>query len=884
MLPPSPQHFPPPRFSQPPVQQNSGATVATNGPAAPHKRPGSSMSISSMLGAEPERPLHDPFHIHGQPARPQSGPFSHHGPSMSLGAVMSPPHYSGKTNTTEYSYKPRSKTPDRAAGQSLGVRAQRSSSGSMTQRPGPFYEPTPRSQPTQPNTFHESKYTPPFGPVTGHRDEFEDRARRTSIGGILQRPESQPQPAHMSPSFPTSHPLSRPESIPPSLAPVDRPAQQIMHGQDPPRSNGGTSHYDTRPPGFSTLSRVPPSAPPPMSAPQDRPLTQSLSPELRRPHLNGGEGRLAGILNQQGDPLFGSQNMMRQDSIQSQSDRSVLGDRLRNNRAYSPFAGSVASGPLDDPVRKGSEELSQHRTILGLANESKRGRYSPVPQAVQGAQAQTPAPDAGIKSEHGRVFAGIGSGLGSASAGPTPTPQPLSASPFKRDEGGARLSEENLLKMSRSTSGISKRNRKAMEDNNRAESDAGDAKKGPGRGKRSKYAHSYKLDLDDTAPGQRKNVAFPLSNFGRRAATPTSNPSQSLQNSHSQLPASAAARQLNKSKKTIKISTVVTQAARNRRRHLGIFKYDPVVSQPNSILPHQEKFDVSIRPNLLPSFSDPEQINCTYTVKVSRMWLRERERHLIGREQYLWGSGIYTDDSDPLAAAMHSGFIESARPNDAVLERLIEEQNPKIEGLAAPVKPAAVSEGKDLHITLVVLPQLESYTDSVRYGIKSRSWPEREKEGATPAPHDGVSFMVLKTEFLDDGIMNRRVGRTGKEKRKRLREELADRKRSFEIRDKMVEIQARNREKKWKEQRQQKSAQTTGARASLKPDEEGLKSYAGFSRLVKPSDERENHVPSNNTGDRSSATLEGVGHNPEEWFKQLNDSATPAELAATASA
>jgi hypothetical protein len=440
------------------------------------------------------------------------------------------------------------------------------------------------------------------------------------------------------------------------------------------------------------------------------------------------------------------------------------------------------------------------------------------------------------------------------------------------------------MKMSRSTSGISKRNRKALDESNRAESDVGDVKKGPGRGKRSKYAHSYKLDLDDTGLGQRKNGAFQTPNLSRRAATPTSNPSQPLQSSQLQLPPPAATRHLNKSKKTIKISTVVAQAARNRRRHLGIFKYDPVVSQPNNIQPHQDKFDVSIRPNLLPSFSDPNQINCTYTVKVSRMWLRERERHLIGREQYLWGSGIYTDDSDPIAAAMHSGFIESARPLDAVLERLIEDQNPKIEGLAAPVKPATVSEGKDLHITLVVLPQLESYTDSVRYGIKSRSWPEREKDGSNPAPHDGVSFMVLKTEFLDDGIMNRRVGRTGQEKRKRLREELADRKRSFEIRDKMVEIQARNREKKGKEQRQQRSAQIIGTKTTLKPEEESLKGVSGFAGLVKLSDERENHAPSNSTGDRSSATLDGVGHSPEEWFKHLNDSATPAELAATASA
>ncbi|KAJ9608120.1 hypothetical protein H2200_007108 [Cladophialophora chaetospira] len=858
MLPPSPQHFPPPpRYSQPP-----------NGPAPPHKRPGSSMSISSMLGSEPERPSHDPFHNHTQPSRPPpSAQFSHQGPSMSLGAVMSPPQYPGKTSTTEYSYKPRSKTPDRAAGTGMGVRAQRSSSGTMTQRPGPFYEPPPRSQLPQPslNPFNEPRYTPPFGPTTGAKDDFEDRTRRTSIGGILQRPESQPQPHHMSPSFPpTSHPLSRPDSIPPSLAPIDRPTQHSVRSHDPPRSNGFAGHYDTRPPGFSNLSRVPQPAPP-MSALLDRPPAQSLSPELRRPILNGGEGRLAGILNQQGDPIFGAQNMMRQDSIQSQSDRSVHGDRLRTNRAYSPFAGSVASGPLDDPTRKGSEELSQHRTILGLANESKRGRYSPVPQAVQGAQAQTPAPDGGIKTEHGRVFAGIGSGMGSASAGPTPTPQPLPASPFKRDEGGARLSEENLMKMSRSTSGISKRNRKALEEDNKAESDMGDVKKGPGRGKRSKYAHSYKIDLDEVSTGPRKNGAIPAS--ARRAPTPTSNPSQMLHNSnlHSQLPLAIARHSAPKTKKTIKISTVVAQAQRNRRRHLGIFKYDPEVAQPDHNQRHLDKFDVSIRPNLLPSFTSPEQINCTYTVKVSSMWLRLKERQLIVREQYLWGSGIYTDDSDPVAAAMHSGFIESARPNDAVLERLIEEQTPKIEGLAAPAKPVPVPEGKDLHITLVVLPQLESYADSVRFGIKSRSWP-----GTKPGLHDGVSYMVLKTEFLEDGVMNRRLGRTGEERRKRLRQELADRKRSFEIRDRMIEMQ-----RKAREQRQQKAlskahaAPTTTTRSNP---------------VLAEASEKENQVPSSNDGGSSAnqATTLDVGQSPSEWIKQLNESATTADVAAIA--
>ncbi|KAH0830767.1 hypothetical protein AYO21_07257 [Fonsecaea monophora] len=897
MLPPSPQHYPPPRFSQPPLPANSAAIAVNNGAPPPHKRPGSSMSISSMLGTEPEKPAHEQYHNHNQPSRQHSGPLSHPGPSMSLGAVMSPPQYPTKQGggPTEYSYKPRSKTPDRMAGPALGARPHRSSSGTMTQRPGPFYEPPPRSGPSQSNMnpYPEPRYTPPFGPTVIPKDEFEDRSRRTSLGGILQRPESQPQPINISPPFPpTSHPPARPESIPPSLPPIDRGPGQPMNGHDPPRSNGLTGPYDTRPPSLPTLSRLPQTGPPlqPVSVPHERPAAQSLSPDLRRTQLNGGEGRLAGILNQQGDPIYSAPNMMRQDSVQSLSDRSVLGDRLRTNRAYSPFAGSVASGPVDEQVRKGSEELSQHRAILGLANESKRGRYSPVPQAVQGAQAQTPTPDAGIKNEHGRVFAGIGSGLGSTSAAPTPTPQALPASPFKRDEGGARLSEENLMKMSRSSSGISKRNRKVLDEDVRAESDVGEVKKpGPGRGKRSKYSHSYKLDLEDTPAGQRKNGGFPTSNPVRRGGTPTSNAAQQLHNPQIPRSSSPAVRPTFRPKKVIRISSVVAQARLNPRRHLGFFKYEPVIGVPDFNRAQPQKFDVSIQPNLLPSFKDPDQINCTYTVKVSSLWLQQKERNLIGCEQYLWGSGIYTDDSDPVAAAMHSGFIQSTHIEDPLLNKLIDEQNPRIEGLSAPDTPATIPEGKDLHITLVVLPQLESYADSVRFGIKSRSWPEPSAETSTdhPAPHDGVSFMVLKTQFVDDGVMNRRLGRTGEERRKRLREEMADRKRGFELmKEKIAIAQAKEKERLAKLSRRKKEPQIQGGKGSGRAEER----IWGSGRSPE-GEEKENHLGGScNTEQQSSdgvkggpATsteemmkLDGVGQSPDSWIKQLNDVAATA--------
>lgn len=836
------------------------------------------MSISSMLGTEPEKPVYEPYHNHGQPSRTASRQPSGSGPSLSLGAVMSPPQY--PTKVGEYSYRPRSNTPDRVAGPGAGTRPHRSRSGSLTQRPGPFYEPPSRTGPNQTslNTYPEPRYTPLSVPPMSAHHELDERARRTSISGLLQRPESQPQPSTMSASFfPTSNPPSRPESIPPSLGhPDHRSAQPPMTNTDPPRPNSVVGLYDTRPPSLSSFPRPQHGEPTTQtaSASAERPHPPSLSPELRRLQLNGHDTRgFAGILNQQIESVSGAPNMMRQDSVQSQSDRSVFGDRLRS-RPYSPFAGSVASqsGPLDDQARKGSDELSQHRAILALANESKRGRYSPLPQAVQGAQAHTPTPDAGIKTEHGRVFSGIGSGMGSTSANPTPTPQPLPASPFKRDEGNARLSEENLMKMSRSTSGISKRPRKGLDEDPRAESDVGDVKKsGPGRGKRSKYQHSYKLDLDDSALGPR-----------RHAATPTSNPSQPLLHHSLQRQNSAAGNApIFKPKQIIRISNVVALARRNPRRHLGFFRYTPDVGPVDLVRPSAPKFDISIQPNLLPSFTDPECINCTYTVRVSRLWLRQRERGLICAERYLWGSGIYSDDSDPLAAAMHSGFITSVYPagiDEALLSRVIAEQNPRIEGCMAPENPKPVEENKDLHITLVVLPQLERYAESVRFGIKSRNWPDGPDAATTsptadPAskmPHDGVSFMVLKTEFVDDGVEVKLVGRTGKEKRERLRRELMERKRGFELeKQRLAKAALKAKEKKEELTRNGRKGHGVSSAASMEKSSSHARNSGSRTEGNQPAvgTEQDNATT---TADADDKMMElDVGQSPGDWIRQL---------------
>lgn len=846
MPPPSPQHFPP-RFSQPPPPLQSSAILNyandSRGPPPPHKRPGSSMSISSMLGSEPEKPR-DPFFDHKTPARQT---FTN-GPSMSLGAVMSPPQYPPRS--TEYSYKPRSHTPDRLAEPSSATRY-RSSSGSLMQRPGPFYEPPSNFENrTQPPRYPEQGPSP----RVGARDEAAERARRTSISGILQRPESDPHlSAYDGASTQNGSSFGRPNSSNGDIFGINK----TVAASDRAPSLSGS--YDTRPPPFSHLIRpatqAPTSLPKETTQPQERRDVKSLSPELRRVQPTGNEPRsLASILNLASENAPAARNMMRQDSLQSQSDRSAFGDRYRP-RAFSPFAGSVASQtmsvtsvPPEEQARKGSDEISQHRQLLGLAAESKRGRYSPVPQAVQGAQAQTPVLDAGIKSEHGRVFAGLGGGLGSSS-GPSSSRPGLAAGPFKASEGDAHLSEENLMKISRSSSGVPKRGHK-YDDELRAESDVGAGKK-TGRGnKRSKYAHSYRLDLDDTP---RRNTPLSGMNPMKRTGTPTnatSNPQQVHHQYHLQRQTSAIdSAPLFKPKKTIRISSIIASAKRLPRRHVGNFKYDPEVDQADISKPGYDKFDISIRPNLLPSFTQADKVNCTYTVRVPKLWLQERERRLICKEAYLWGSGIYTDDSDVVAAAMHSGFMKAVGPegvDQQLLDRVVNEQNPRIEGMAnIPEKPVEPEIGKDAVVTLLVLPTLERYPGTARFGIGSRLWPE----SATKTEHDGVSFAVLKVDYVSGGVEARRMGRTGVSKRARIKQELEARRRGETLRIEMVEKMKKRRQEQKKQARK-------GPTSAPKVTMESKK--VAKAQLQEP---------------KKDVPALDVGQAPGEWLRQLEVSA-----------
>jgi hypothetical protein len=481
------------------------------------------MSISSMLGSESDRPSRE-----SNPAIASTTSASHHYKPQNTSSEMSPPQHVAKPSPGEYSYKPRSQTPDRMGISNLiGARQYRSGSGSIMQGSRPFEDPARIQFGAAFPSFMESAQAIPSQEPARITEESSKHVRRTSISGILQRPNSQPQPqVHDNDPGVRFQQVNQPQRSRPAWAehsitqnpmgfnisssPSSGLNQGLEYGKDrktdhtsPPAT--ASTQYDTRPPEFGpSVQQKQQKQQQQQSHPvKDRDLQPSVpnwerrdsnpaSPNTRRQMAGPSQYRPFGsILNGQ-MPTTNPQPqetqhatsvpMGQQDSAQSHGERSIFGERLDKSRArlFSPFAGlhtsqslPSASVPPEEQSRKGSDELSQHRALLGLAAEGKRGgRYSPLPQAVQGAQAQSIGPEMGIKSEHGRIFSGIGSGVGTASASPAHGPLGLAASPFKRDDNGSRLlNEDNLMKLSRSSSGFGKRARKFKEEEGKAASE-----------------------------------------------------------------------------------------------------------------------------------------------------------------------------------------------------------------------------------------------------------------------------------------------------------------------------------------------------------------------------------------------------------------------------
>jgi len=183
------------------------------------------------------------------------------------------------------------------------------------------------------------------------------------------------------------------------------------------------------------------------------------------------------------------------------------------------------------------------------------------------------------------------------------------------------------------------------------------------------------------------------------------------------------------------------------------------------------------------STPDSTTANCTFTIRIPRHFLTPSSLQTTCAERQIWGTDVYTDDSDPLCAAIHSGWIRGSWPDD-VDEKMLDvdmdtdassapaaaddatttvstQQTPPTLTLTTPPStgPKPPPADLDLHLTLLLLPPLEKYTASSWHGVRSRSWGEN---------HDGGSFKVDKVEWVAEGAEGRYQERGGEARRRRL--------------------------------------------------------------------------------------------------------------------
>lgn len=188
--------------------------------------------------------------------------------------------------------------------------------------------------------------------------------------------------------------------------------------------------------------------------------------------------------------------------------------------------------------------------------------------------------------------------------------------------------------------------------------------------------------------------------------------------------------------------------------------------------------------SLMPKFEGRE--NCIFQIRIPRRFLYEKERAEVFNRRCLWGTDIYTDDSDIIAVLMHLGKIPPVLPEgvdismvtsapitnapnkaaDEVPPAPVGRKGRAVKGKAAAANGAAAAAAasaaanekqngatappnnclnlkKDVVVNILILPALEKYSSSVRCALKSRAWLKQQ--------HDGMSFMVHEVKNVEAG-------------------------------------------------------------------------------------------------------------------------------------
>jgi hypothetical protein len=475
MLPPSsPQQHHASQAQRPPYAPAFGANRELPGLGSVH-RPGSSMSISSLIGggdtgapaqtaqsqsspptnaqAMASHSMQPPSPRRGLPAGPRSdfAPFrrqtspdrSGYGGNMSrtsegqgfpAGSPVRSYSNQGSPEQGRQSLPP-SNPPYTFLGQRVYAQPTGDTVARDSQQPLGHVPPRPSSQPTGPVAGANQERSL-YDSMAGRRSVYgQPEERRRTLGeshhsrpnaAELLATASQGAAARERPT--TVHPVSQSGFSPP------RDHHMMSNPNDPPRSLWRNS-APTEPLREAIDSRRDePSA-------SQRPYGPYPSPS--QVHLRYENQNVEDMIRRRSVDRLNNR-VVEQYHAPPTSDPTSL-DRHKTE----PLARSVSSSGnaypgrslYDYPRRMGEEmQLSKSHIGFGLEASRRTGRASPLPQAVQGASGMplSIGKDPGIKSEFGRMFSGLGSGLGSA----TPSrgsPMPQNGSFSHDSESGDML-------------------------------------------------------------------------------------------------------------------------------------------------------------------------------------------------------------------------------------------------------------------------------------------------------------------------------------------------------------------------------------------------------------------------------------------------------------
>lgn len=520
--------------------------------------------------------------------------------------------------------------------------------------------------------------------------------------------------------------------------------------------------------------------------------------------------------------------------------------------AYSAQGGpGMFEPPRNRSLDDGHPLQHQQMSLLQIQELNRRGRISPLPQAVQGAQPQLsgPAGEPGIKSEFGRIFGGVNSGIGGLSSPAPPRTQLPYSGPglLRRDD--TEIQEQGIEAPAKPGRDSARgKRRKLKDDETRDEETSGRQSPAGGRAKRAKnhahhhhqyvppypppnsiapsnrvshhHHHHHHVQEQLSSPADGVNAAFrnvkgstampsPPTGFAKDVhpahhhhAVPRSTPHNHTQTGNKAGPVqpSQQAVIVPKAKHIVRSQAVLDSVAGLPRKHLGDVPYEVILKpartmDPRTGRPPRHGYASTPVPLLWDLIKD--QLNCTLTVKVGRQHLVPESREEITSRRAVWGTDIYTDDSDIIAACIHAGWIRGEWPEDVDVDmldlvvpddtekrgrRTVPNQatsasaNPDV--LTEPPKtgPMVVPPNRDLHVTVLILPRLEKYSSTVRFGIKSREFGGKivDSLGATQrSVHDGLSFMITSLRWVNNGAGTQNRLR-GKARRERIRRALRE--------------------------------------------------------------------------------------------------------------